>query len=207
MGLSPSGDWWCQRSDEALAGLPGVLKLVDDLLVQAPTKEELLQRIRQVLQRCQQHGMILSKRKLEIGQEVSFAGHIIGADGVRPDPISNFPMPTEVTALRSFLGLANQLGTYLPDLAAASTRLRVLLRKNVSWVWTPEHDDEFNALKNLLTSAAIVKHFDPSLRSVILTDASAAGIGFALVQHGPGPTGSSPVDLGASTRRRRGTPR
>ena len=190
MGLSPSGDWWCQRSDEALAGLPGVLKLVDDILVQAATKEELLQRIRQVLQRCRQHGMILSKKKLEIGQEVSFAGHIVGADGVRPDPvrldaISNFPTPTDVTALRSFLGLANQLGTYLPDLAAASTKLRVLLRKNVSWVWTPEHDDEFNALKNLLTSATIVKHFDPSLRSVILTDASAAGIGFALVQHGP----------------------
>ncbi len=190
MGLSPSGDWWCQRSDEALAGLPGVLKLVDDILVQAPTKEELLQRIRQVLQRCQQHGMILSKRKLEIGQEVSFAGHIVRANGVRPDPvrldaISNFPTPTYVTALRSFLGLANQLGTYLPDLAAASTRLHVLLRKNVSWVWTPEHDDEFNALKKLLTSTTIVKHFDPSLRSVIFTDASAASIGFALVQHGP----------------------
>ena len=86
-GLFPSGDWWSQRRDEALADLPGVLKLVGDILVQAPTKEELLQRIRQVLQRCQQHGMILSKRKLEIGQEVSFAGHIVGADGVRPDPV------------------------------------------------------------------------------------------------------------------------
>ncbi len=52
MGLSPSGDWWCQRSDKVLAGLPGVLKLVDDILEQAPTKEELLQRIRQVLLTC-----------------------------------------------------------------------------------------------------------------------------------------------------------
>ena len=70
----------------------------------------------------------LSKRKLEIEQEVSFAGHIVGANGVRPDPvrldtISNFPTPTDVTALNSFLGLANQLGTYLPDLAAARTKL------------------------------------------------------------------------------------
>ncbi len=57
--------------------------------------------------------MILSKRKLEIVQEVSFAGHIVGSDNVRPDPvrldaISNFPTPTDVTALHSFLGLANQ---------------------------------------------------------------------------------------------------
>ena len=90
-------------SDEALAGLPGVLKLVNTILEHAPTKEELLLHIRQVLQRCRQNGMILSKKKLEIGQEVRFAGHIVGADGFRPDPvrldaISHFPTPTDVTA-------------------------------------------------------------------------------------------------------------
>ncbi len=123
--------------------------------------------------------MMLSKTKLEIGPEVNFASHIVGADGVHPDPvrldaISNFPTPTDVISLHSFLGLANQVGTYLPDMASASTKLRVLLPKNVPCVWTPEHDDKFNGLKNLLTSTTIAKHFDPSLRSVILTDASAA---------------------------------
>ena len=134
--------------------------------------------------------MIHSIKKLEIGKEVSFDGHIVGADGVRPDPvrldaISNFPTPTDVTSFRSFLGVANQLGTYLPDLASASTKLHVLLGKNVSWVWNPEHDNKFKDFKNLLNSTTIVKLFDTSLRSVILTDASAAGIGFALVQYSP----------------------
>ncbi len=103
---------------------------------------------------------------------------------VRLDAISNFPTLTDITALRSFLGLTNQLGTYLPDLASASTKLRILLCK-IIWVWSPKHDDEFNGLKNLLTSTTIVKHFDSSMQSVILTDASAAIIGFALVQYGP----------------------
>ena len=53
MGLSCSSDEWCRRSDEALAGLPGVLKLVDDILVQAPTKEILYSRLNDVLYRCE----------------------------------------------------------------------------------------------------------------------------------------------------------
>ena len=180
MGLSYSRDWWYQRCDKALATLPGVPKLFNDILVQTPTKEELLLRIQQVWQQCHQHGMILSKKKLKIGQEVSFVSHIVGADGICPDPvgldtISNYPTPTDITALRSFLGLANHLGTYLPNLAAASTKLRVPLFKNVYWVCIPEHDNEFITLKELLTFATIVKHFDQSLRSVILTDATAAG--------------------------------
>ncbi len=50
MGLNPSGDWWFRKSDEAIAGLPGVLKLVDDILVHAPSLVELRGQIRGVLQ-------------------------------------------------------------------------------------------------------------------------------------------------------------
>ncbi len=42
---SQCGDWWCRKSDEAIAGLPGVLKLVDDILVHAPLLVELRGRI------------------------------------------------------------------------------------------------------------------------------------------------------------------
>ncbi len=52
MGLNPSGDWWCRKSDEAIAGLPRVLKLVDNILVHAPSLVELRGRMRSVLQRC-----------------------------------------------------------------------------------------------------------------------------------------------------------
>ena len=76
MGLNPSGDWWGLKSDEAIAGLSGMLKLVDDILVHAPSLVELRGRIRGVLQRCRAHGIVLSKKKFEIGRQIHFVATI-----------------------------------------------------------------------------------------------------------------------------------
>ena len=65
MGFCSSGDEFIRRSDEALANLTGVLKLVDDILVYAESYEELFNRVEAVLQRCTDHGITLSKRKID----------------------------------------------------------------------------------------------------------------------------------------------
>jgi transposase InsO family protein len=188
MGLSSSGDEFCRRSDEVLAGLPWTQKIVDDILVQAPSQEELFRRVREVLQRCKKHGLTVSRRKLELGQSVKFAGHIISAEGVAPDPdllkaITDFPTPTDLTSLRSFLGMANQLSHFLPDATHGMVKMRQLLKKNSSFVWLPDHAEEFASAKKLLCSVSGVKYFDPKLPTVLLTDASRLyGLGFALVQ-------------------------
>jgi hypothetical protein len=59
---------------------------------------------------------------------------VIGDKGVFPDPkrtmaIAKFPVPTDLTFLRGFLGLVNQLGHFLPDLAHLTVDLRQLLKK------------------------------------------------------------------------------
>lgn len=191
MGLSASSDEWCARSDAALHGLEGVLKIVDDILVQAPTEPLLLQRLGAVLDRCRQHGITLSKKKLAIGSQVSFAGYTIGSTGITPDPskvaaIRDFPAPTDLTELRSFLGMANQLAHFVPDLAHATTPLRLLLKKNVAWTWLDDQDNAFRRTKEILTSPLTVAPFDPSLQTQLLTDASRLhGLGYALLQHGP----------------------
>ena len=189
MGLSASSDEWCFRSDQVLAGLTGVLKLVDDIIVQAPDELSLITRVQSLLERCRQHGMTLSKQKLEIGDEVTFAGHIISASGIKPDPskisaLRNFPKPTDLTSLRSFLGLANQMGNFVMDLAHETDPLRQLLKKDVAWLWLPEHDTSFQRVKDILCSELVVHPFDVNLRTELLTDASRLhGIGFALVQY------------------------
>ena len=128
MGLNASSDEWCRRSDQVVAGLEGVQKIVDDVLVSAPTLSILEQRIRKVLTRCEQEHVAISLNKFQIGHMVKFAGHIISSEGVQPDPerikaISDFPAPTCLKELRSFLGLANQLGSFHPDLAHMTANL------------------------------------------------------------------------------------
>jgi len=189
MGLSASSDEFCFRSDEALRGLPGVLKIVDDVLIQAADEPELRERLITVLEACKSHGITLSRDKAAIGEEFKFAGFIVSASGCRPDPaklkaITAFPRPKDTTGVRSFLGLAAQLGHFIPDLAHVTDPLRQLLRKGVAFTWLPDHEKSFEETKQILTSTPLVTHhFDPAKPAKLLTDASRInGLGFALMQ-------------------------
>ena len=79
MGLSSSSDEWCRHSDKAIEGLAWARKIVDDILIWAPSLEELAERIRIVARKCATLGIVLSKKKMTIGEEISFAGMVINA--------------------------------------------------------------------------------------------------------------------------------
>ena len=189
MGLNASSDEFCRRTDEIFAQLPGTLKLVDDILVCGISVQDVMDKVHLVLQRCRDNYITISTKKFEVGPEVSFAGYLITKDGIKPDPskvsaIKDFPSPKNVRDLRSFLGLANQLGQFVPDLANATSHLRDLLRKDVVFQWLEDHEKSFLLVKTILTSNLVVNHFDPSKKTVLVTDASRLfGLGFALLQY------------------------
>ena len=87
--------------------------------------------------------IILSKKKFQICSELPFAGLVISAKGISPDPertraLSDFPNPKDITGVRSFLGLANQLSGFVPDFAHMTVALRGLTGKNASFIWLDE---------------------------------------------------------------------
>ena len=86
MGLSCSSDEFCRRSDKIIEGLLRVRKLVDDILVKAPDLKTLNDRIDILLNRCKSNNFTLSRKKLEIGESVEFAGQIVSNNGVQPNP-------------------------------------------------------------------------------------------------------------------------
>ena len=132
---------------------------------------------------------MLSKKKSEIGTEIPFAGLIVSAKGVKPDPVrivalSEFPTPKDITGVRSFLGFANQLSGFIPDFAHMTVRLRELTSKKNAFLWLDDHQKEFDDDNTLLTLDMIVTHFEPNIPVVILTDASRLhGLGYALGHH------------------------
>ena len=187
MGLASSGDEFCQRTDQALSGITGVSKLVDDVLVVGNTAEQLLERIKTVFERCEEHDITLSQKKYQLGTEVKFAGYVVSAQGVRPDPekiasIARFPIPENLTDLRSFLGLANQFSDFSPDLRHAMEPMKGLLKKQNAFVWNEAHTKSMDAVKAIITGPQCLAHFNPKLPTTLLTDASRTGLGYVLIQ-------------------------
>ena len=188
MGLKPSSDDWCNRSDGVIEGLDWCRKIVDDILVWAASWEELWPRIRVILSRCRELNITISLKKMEVGESIPFAGFVFSGEGIYPDParteaIREFPKPKNITELRGFLGLAQQLGYFVPDLAHLTVDMKALLKKDVAYQWLEPQERSFQETKEALTSELVVKPFDPSLHTILLTDASKLhGLGFALMQ-------------------------
>ena len=189
MGLSCANDWYTRRSDIALAGIKGVHKIIDDILVYAETESEFYDRLRQVFTRCRDNNITLSKKKIEAGPVVHFAGFLVGTTGVESDPnklkaVAEFPVPEDITGIRSFLGLVNQLADFLPDLAQVTGPMRDLLKKNVAFTWGPLQQSSFQKAKDIILASAKLAHYDPKRESCLLSDASRLnGLGFSLLQY------------------------
>jgi hypothetical protein len=64
-----------------------------------------------------------------------------------------------------------------------------LIRKDKAFSWTPEHSKIFEALKEAFCTAPILRHFDPSLETIVETDASDFDAAGVLSQRFPEPDG------------------
>ena len=190
MGMSPSSDIWCLASDLALENIENTSKLVDDVLLSAETEAELLALLDKVLKRFDEKKIKCTKRKIQFGKSVKFGGFLLSKEGAKPDPsklaaISKFAEPKNLTDLRSFLGLAQQLSIGIPDLSHAALGLRELLKKDVAFVWTPVQQESFEKVKEIILSDRVVGFFNPKSPIEVFVDASRTGLGFCLTQRKP----------------------
>jgi len=100
-----------------------------DILIFGSTDEEHDVRLRAVLDRLQQSNVTLNWEKCQFKvTKVNFFGYIIDSQGIRPDPpktiaIVEMKSPTNITELRRFLGMANQMGKFSSCLADISRPL------------------------------------------------------------------------------------
>ena len=99
--------------------------------------------------------------------------------------IVDAPAPRNVTELRSFLGLVNYYGNFLPDLATTLSPLYSLLQKQKRWTWGQRQKDAFKSVKDLLMSSRVLVHFDDSLPLVLACETSPYGLGAVLSHRKP----------------------
>lgn len=91
--------------------------------------------------------------------------------------------PTNVSEVRSFLGMMNQLGKFIPHLAKKDKPLRDLLSKQNHWVWEPDQPKAFQILKEWLSSTPVLALYNPNKDIKVSADTWGA-----VTAHRSGPT-------------------
>ena len=159
MGFISSGDAFCRRGDVALQGIAQVGKVVDDILAwDSESYAEHIDRVYQILCRCLDNNVTLNVDKFLFAEEqLDFCNFIVNSEGIQADPkkvkaIADFPAPTNLTDLRSFFGLVNQLSDFSAEIADAADSLRPLLSPRKEFIWTADHDVAFQKVKAALVS-------------------------------------------------------
>ena len=83
----------------------------------------------------------------------------IEANPIKFNKITNFPTPTSIDDVKSFLGLVNYLAMFdfVPGLADQSTTLTALTKKRTVFKWEKEHQSAFEMIKRLARSVRFLQ--------------------------------------------------
>ena len=188
-GYIASGDGYSRRFDEISAEVPNKTKCIDDTLLWSNNLEESFFQACNWLDICGRNGITLNPEKFVFGQEtVEFAGFEITADSVRPcrkflDAIIDFPQPKNITDIRSWFGLINQV-SYAFSMTDRMLPFRDFLKPGTPFHWNENLDELLAESKQVIVSEIEegVRIFDKSKPTCLATDWSKVGIGFWLFQ-------------------------
>lgn len=120
-------------------------------------------------------------------KELDFLGHRITDTGISPveakvAALRSFRRPENANEVRSFLGLANYLNRFIPNLATIDEPLRELTRKGTIFHWLEQHEAAFVQLKQIMSSPMTLGFFKVGDRTLVMADASPIGLGALLIQ-------------------------
>ncbi len=190
-GVTHAGDDYARRVSDIFDNLPNSRRVIEDILVFSKTYEEHVQLVETLFERAAANNVAINTEKVVFAQSsVVFGRYGIDAAGFRPDPeltqaIRDFPKPQNITDLRAFFGLCQQVGNFSDQIVSP------LLKKGFQWEWTPifqrdtsTHEEAFNKARTALSTISELNFYDPARPTALHVDACRLfGLGFLLKQN------------------------
>ena len=167
-----------------------VVVFIDDILIYSKSAQEHEHHLRVVLEKLRVHKLYAKFSKCEFWLEkVAFLGHILTAEGVAVDPekveaVANWTQPSNVSEIRSFLGLAGYYRRFIEGFSKTARPMTELLKKDVKFEWSAACEKSFQKLKERLTTAPVLVLPNIHQDFVVYCDASRRGLGCVLMQDG-----------------------
>ena len=127
-----------------LRDLPFCRCYIDDIIVWSSSLGEHLEHLEQVFRRLREFGLKVHPGKYVFGAEsIDFLGHHISAGNLQPQQdklaaVRDLPSPTDVSSLRSALGLFSYYMKFVHNFSTLAFPLNKLLKKTERWVWGTE---------------------------------------------------------------------
>jgi len=175
--------------DLVLSGLQGeeLLVYMDDIVIYATSLEEHARKYNLLIERLRRTNLKLQLDKCEFLKiEVTYLGHVISKDGVKPDPkklkaIRQFPRPKIPKNIKQFLGLAIYYRRFIPNFSKLIKSL-TNLKNDTRFEWISAQEESFEILKQKLYEEPILQYPVFSKPFILTTDASGIAVGGILSQ-------------------------
>ena len=177
MGVSEAPDIATEIMHDTFADMDDVEFYMDDIGCFSDSWNEHLQQIKIVLQCLQSVGFTINPLKCEWAvEETDFLGHWLTPTGIKPwkkkiDAVLRLKPPCNIKELRAFLGMVNYYRDMWPRRTHTLAPLTAMTGK-APFQWTPVHQKEFEQMKALISTDAILAYPDPTKPYDVQSDAS-----------------------------------
>ena len=164
---------------------------MDDIVIHGRTIQEHNSRLNAVLNRARENNLCFISKKTKLARsEVDCHGHVITGEGLKVSrekvkAILDMPVPNDKQAVQRLIGLVIYLSKFVENLSDVIQPLRECVKlKNQPFHFDEPQKECFAKIREVLTTAPVLKFYSMSEPITVSCDSSKTGLGAVILQGG-----------------------